>query len=381
LAQTLLARSTAPNVGLEIDLLRSLADAHSDRPDHDDEERLLMRALELAEQHYGPNHSKVGSLAYRLGSVRRGQGRYAESIALLERARDIQVRAVGPGHSFVGQVLGMLALALESAGRHDEARAAAVQSVEVVEGALGPDHVDLAGPLSYLASIYAFGGDDELARRAGDRSLAILERSEDHAARYNLASGRLNRAAAAVAREDHATALPDLYRALAICRELGADDDELVGRIYLMLGVAHRGLGEAALARDLLARSAAVFARRPDAVESAFVSYYSGDVEMLLGDRAAALSSYEHAMATCDRLECTDVHRTEFRLRVADTLEQLGRDRDRAAALAKEATTTLERLSATERQKVTDGIASWREEYAGITRAPSTRAGGRAGDP
>jgi eukaryotic-like serine/threonine-protein kinase len=381
LAQTLLARSSVPNVGLEIDLLRALADAESNRPDHDDEDRLVTRALELAEAHYGPSHSKVGSLSYRLGMVRRSQSRYAEAIALLERARDIQVRALGPGHSFVGQVLGVLAMTLESAGRHDEARATAEQSVAVTEGALGPDHLDLAGPLNYLASIYAFGGENELALRTSDRALMILERSEDHVARYNLAVGRLNRGAGAVVREDYAAALPDLYRALAILRELGQSDEWIAGTVYMILGAAHRALGDALLARDVLARSSAIYARRPDSDEAAFVFFYAGDVEMMAGDRDAALAFYERAMATCDRLECTDAQRTDFRFRVVFTLEQLGRERERAEALRQEATATLERLSATERQNLLDGFATWREKYARVSRASSTRAGARGGDP
>lgn len=381
LAQTLLASSSTPNVGLEVDLLGALADAYADQPRKDEEERLLTRALELGEQHFGPDHSRVGSLAFRLGVLRRQQDRYVESIALLERARDIQVRALGPRHSFVGQVLGVLAMSLESAGRHDEARAAAEQAVDVLEGALGPEHGDLAAPLGYLAGIYAFGGETELARRAGDRALAILERSVGAAARYNLAAGLVNRGVTAFARSDYAAALTDLYRALAVAREVVEADAWLLGRIYMLLGAAHRGLGDGVLARHLLARAAEVFASGPESIESIFVSLYSGDVEMLLGDPGAALVHYERAVTMCDRLECTEYHRAEHRLRLALTLERLGRDRERVTMLRKQAEAKLERLSPTERGNVLESVATWRERYGGVSRAPSTRAGGRAAGP
>jgi tetratricopeptide (TPR) repeat protein len=376
LGKTLLARSPSPNAGLESDLLRTLADTYHGAPEHADEERLLARALELAEEYYGPRHSKVGSLSYRLGSVRHKQRRNDEAIALLERAREIQAQALGPGHSFVGQVLAMLAITLQDAGRHDEALAAAKQAVAVVEGALGPEHIDLAGPLNYLASIHSFGGETELALRAGDRSLAILERNDDPAARYNLAIGRLNRGVAAFIREDYAAALPDLYRALAVYRELKESDDGKVGQIYMVLGAAYRGLGDGVLARGLLARAAAVFASHPDALESAFVSSYAGDAELLLGDRVAALAHYEQAMAACDRLECSGQQRADLRFRVAHVLEQLGRDRDRAAALLEEATAAVARLPATDRQNVADGVATWRKRYADPRSTRNVRAAG-----
>jgi len=67
------------------------------------------RALEVAEDGYGPNHANVGRSLNDLGSLYQTQHRYAEAEPLHKRSLAILERALGPNHPYVGTSLANIA--------------------------------------------------------------------------------------------------------------------------------------------------------------------------------------------------------------------------------------------------------------------------------
>ena len=79
------------------------------------------RALEVAEETFGPDHLKVAVSLNNLGLLYKIQGRYAEAESLYKRALTIWEEAYGPDDLNVATVLGNMAELYKKTGREDEA--------------------------------------------------------------------------------------------------------------------------------------------------------------------------------------------------------------------------------------------------------------------
>ena len=90
-------------------------------------EPMLTESLALRYPIYGEDHPEIAEARYRLGVLRREQGRLEEAEEHLQAARDMWARHWGQDHEDVAQATHALALCLEKEGRLGEAR-------ELVEG-------------------------------------------------------------------------------------------------------------------------------------------------------------------------------------------------------------------------------------------------------
>jgi len=112
---------------------------------------VAQKALQVAEQHFGPDHPAVASGLNNLAYIYNTQGDYANAEPLYNR--------------FYKRWLAIKAEPLFK------------RSLAIWEKALGPDHPDVATSLNNLATLYYQQGDYAKAEPLFKRSLAILEKA------------------------------------------------------------------------------------------------------------------------------------------------------------------------------------------------------------
>jgi tetratricopeptide (TPR) repeat protein len=79
------------------------------------------KALEVAENTFGPDHPNTAASLNNLAELYRVQGRYAEAEPLYKRALPIYVKALGADHPTVAKVLGNLLQMKKQMGNKPEA--------------------------------------------------------------------------------------------------------------------------------------------------------------------------------------------------------------------------------------------------------------------
>jgi tetratricopeptide (TPR) repeat protein len=173
------------------------------------------RALEIAEQHFGPNHTNTAAALSNLAVLLQATGRLAEAEPLLRRALAIDESNLGPDHSNVATRLSNLGLLLQATGRLAEAEPLLRRALAIEEKNLRPEHPSLATRLNNLGSLLLDTGRSAEAEPLLRRALAIDEKSfgPDHPK----AAIRLNNLAVFLRATGRlAEAEPLLRRALAI---------------------------------------------------------------------------------------------------------------------------------------------------------------------
>ncbi len=139
-------------------------------------ERELLAEVRSAETGGGEDLALASAL-YRLGILRRQQGKFPEAERLYRRALAIRERQQGPNHPDVAVVLNNLA-ALEAA-EGDEAAAQPLleRALTIRQTAFGDEHVLTAQSLNNLALLYAAQGNTAAAEPLYQHALAILEKA------------------------------------------------------------------------------------------------------------------------------------------------------------------------------------------------------------
>jgi len=106
----------------------------------DEAEVSFDRALAIAEQAVGPEHTDYAIVLNNIALLRKQQQRYAECESLTRRTIEIWERAVGPEHRLVAQGLHNLASLYEKMGRDEESEPLYRRALAVREKSIGPDH-------------------------------------------------------------------------------------------------------------------------------------------------------------------------------------------------------------------------------------------------
>jgi tetratricopeptide (TPR) repeat protein len=291
--QEQLHASEGPDVARTIG---NLASVYATTADYAKSRELLVRALAIDEEALGPNHPEVANLLNNLANVEAATGDDAHARAGYERARQIWEDAFGPNHPDVATSLVNLGTLEHDSGRHEEARALYQRAATIREAVLPPDHPEIGKSLVNLGNVDTMTGNYERAKDEYERGLAILEK----------ALGRTH--------PDVASALTNLGRVLhhmgesarahALFEEALAIDEKVLGPTHPGLAGTLIGLAEVALAERRFGDGVA-FAER-------------------------ALSLREQGVTT--PLELADV-----RFALAGPLWEVGRERDRALLLARQA--------------------------------------------
>ena len=117
------------------------------------------KALEVAEQNFGPYHPAVATSLTSLAEVYRAQRDYIKAVPLYKRVLDIVENAYGPTHPNVAIILNDVADLHRAQGDYAKAAPPYKRSLDIREKTLGSDHPDVATALNNLAGLHRAQGD------------------------------------------------------------------------------------------------------------------------------------------------------------------------------------------------------------------------------
>ena len=142
-----------------------------------DAEPMMRRALEIAEQSYGPSHPEVAIRLNNLAQLLQDTNRLSEAEPLMRRALEIDEQSYGLSHPDVAIVLNNLASLLQATNRLAEAEPLMRRALAIDEQSYGPSHPSVARDLNNLASLLQDTNRLAEAEPLMWRALAIDEQS------------------------------------------------------------------------------------------------------------------------------------------------------------------------------------------------------------
>ena len=140
-------------------------------------ELLFKRSLDIREKALGPEHLNVGAALNNLAVLYREQRRYSEAEPLLRRALAIAEKERDPGHPAVGVALNQLAAVLKDQRRFADAETLYKRSLDAREKTLGSEHVSVGKVLIGLAELHLDQKRYPDAEPLLKRSLEIFEKA------------------------------------------------------------------------------------------------------------------------------------------------------------------------------------------------------------
>lgn len=223
-------------------------------------EPLLRRALAIAEKSFGTDHSRVASSLNALATVLANMNRADEAEPLFRRALAIDESTLGPEHPQLASNLNNLGFLLHQSNRPTEAEPLLRRAVAIDEAHYGPSHPKVAIDLNNLAWLLNTTGRFTEAEPLRRRVLAIDEGhfGPDHP---NIARSLNNLAASLYRLKRFAEAEPLLRRALTIDEAIFGPDHPTVAPDLTNLGNLLCDTGRAADAEPLLRRAIVILLR------------------------------------------------------------------------------------------------------------------------
>jgi len=318
-ARTLAAALLGPRHPMMPEILDALGSAEMGQDNFHRALELHRAALELTEELLGPTHARAAVPLNNLAIIYDETGRYDEAVVALERAREILVTELGADHPKVAYVDVNLGSALQNLDRYAEALTRYEAALVVLADSLGPEHMAVGVTLQNLATVRAALGDYAGALDDYDRAAEVLTASfgDSHP---TLVSVEKNRA-----------------EALA---ELDRDDEAL------------------AAARRAMAMTEAIWGPEHGEQLVSILTTLSG-IELELGNRERARDCAERAVELCSSATAPgELASAHFGL--AKLLAR--KDRERARALAEQATRALARAASGHEQELAE-IRAWLDAH------------------
>jgi CHAT domain-containing protein/tetratricopeptide (TPR) repeat protein len=216
-------------------------------------EPLYARAAELKEKVLGAGHPETLQALNGLAMIYEAQGRYAEAEVLHRRAFDGRRRFLGPDDPQTLQSMNNLADVLRAQTRYTEAEALYVEAIARAEAVHGRSHEDVLVFLSNLAGLRVAQGRWTDAEPLYKQVIAAREATmgKDHSDTLRTVS---NLAALYIRQEKHAYAAPLLRRALhGFAQAEGSDAAEALV-VANNLASSYQAIGRYAEAEPLFLR-------------------------------------------------------------------------------------------------------------------------------
>jgi CHAT domain-containing protein/tetratricopeptide (TPR) repeat protein len=263
---------------------------------------LGLRALALAEQHFGPEHPFVASYCSNLGRLYLMQGQFADAERQLQRSLAILEKSRSPDSRSIAMGLNDLAQVYRGQGRDREAEPLLKKSLQILESALGVEDFEVSVALNNLAALYDAQGKAAEAESLLKRSLAIVEKAfgpdhpqiAQHLNNLAMISSSLGRLAEAEA----------LYRrSLTISENALGPTHPLVGASLNNLARIYQVQGLYGQAEEMSKRSLSIAERtlRPDHPD---LVYYLNNLAVLYrvqGRNADAEALYQRSLTISER--------------------------------------------------------------------------------
>lgn len=253
------------------------------------------RALSIQQQTLAPDHPYVAISYNNLGAVTYQLGEYAEAIALHEHGLDIRERTLGPEHLHVANSLNNLA-AVHRAMAHDEVAKTFHERALVIGRKTAADHLEVAKAISgialYHAEIEEFARANELMKQALEMLAQKLGAEHPRVGEAHFRLGEV-----LVSTGDYADAKIHMERALAIREEtLGPEHPDIATSLSGLAGIP--GAMDPADAQAMRARALAI---REDTLGPAHPDVAASLMDlaedrMLTGAHESAREFYERAL-------------------------------------------------------------------------------------
>lgn len=326
----------ADDPALQADLLDDFGEIEAGRGDLAAAERLIERALAMAEKAYGPNHPAVaesllnlGVLANYRGHAVAGKARLERAIAILEPLAETEHEALGAALSGLSAVYhhegrmdvvidlsrralaameaaptpdqrrlavmrNNLALALLEEQRLEESEAEVLQAIALTEQVNGSDSANLAPMLEMLEQIRHAQGDLDAERAMAERRLAIVQGAfpGDH----EWIARALGESGYFMARDGQVESGDARMReSIAMYERL---DDKRRFQVQRRFGILLAGRGDLLAARLLLEQALEnCTALRPNSVPCHTIRANRAEVLARLGEHETALVEADAALA------------------------------------------------------------------------------------
>ena len=159
---------------IEVEAIRSLADTQGLRAKFVEAERSALRAVELADAHFGPSSTSSALARASLATIYSGMGRGEEADATFRIAIDDLERTLGADHGARLTTMTNYALLVMNRGEPARADELLAQVVETGERVYGEDHPELGDFLqNYASNLVHLGRLDE-ARVNFERAAQIF---------------------------------------------------------------------------------------------------------------------------------------------------------------------------------------------------------------
>jgi tetratricopeptide (TPR) repeat protein/DNA-binding XRE family transcriptional regulator len=156
-------------------ILNNLANFYWEQGKYTEAKPVYLRALQLSEQSQGPDDSRIAMVLLNLGELYRKLEQFEESESYYFRALSLFEQTVGSGHLRTTHVLHGLALLRMAQGRYEEAEQFFQETLQIRERATDETHSDLAEAIHDMALLYSRQGKNEIAQRFLERALHIQE--------------------------------------------------------------------------------------------------------------------------------------------------------------------------------------------------------------
>jgi CHAT domain-containing protein len=263
---------------------------------------LIVRALALSEQAFGPDDLQVAAIRRDLARDLRQAHEYDQAQALYERAAVVFERALGVEHPATADLWMSLAAVYGQLGQRPRAEALARRALDVTEKALGPEHPQVALGLLTLANRLGSAGDHDRAEELERRALSIVEQTlgEMHAQTAvvlnNLGSTLLDK-------EQFEEADTLLRRSLAVEEKVRPDAELEIAITLHNLGIIARERKDYGAAETYYLRALAMRRRTlgPDHPDVALNLNNLANVYRLKGDVAKSLDVHHQVLSMLER--------------------------------------------------------------------------------
>jgi len=286
--------------------LNNLALLYDKQGQYAQAELLHMRALTIREKVLGPYHPEVATSLNNLAFLYKMQGQYAQAEPLYKRALTIKEKAFGPEHPHVALGLNNLAELYQSQGKYALAESLHKRALTIRENVFGPNHPDVARSLNNLAGLYNKQGRYEQAEQLYLQALLTLVEvyGPEH---LSVATG-LNNLAGLYNKQGQYEQAEQLYkRALAIQEKAHGPNHPNVALGLNNLAELYQSQGQYAQAESLLKRALSIREKafgqnHPDVAMAlnnlATLSQSQGQYEQATPFLMRALQIYENALGS-----------------------------------------------------------------------------------
>jgi tetratricopeptide (TPR) repeat protein len=155
-------------------VLSNLGRVLTEQSQYKEAEQFYHEAIDVAEQHLGPEHPDVAIGVSGLGKLMLARRKFSDAEPLLQRAEQIDRKNFPPDHPRIGYDLCNEGMAAVGRKHYADAEALFKKSQEILGKTLPPNHPELGKLAAHIANIYRLQGRLDESEQLYRQALGIL---------------------------------------------------------------------------------------------------------------------------------------------------------------------------------------------------------------